>query len=191
MPLPMPLTENDILDLIATEPERMAVLNQVAALELPDCWIGAGFVRNLVWDHLHGFDDRTPLNDVDVIYFDAANVSKVMESKIKNSLAQANPKIKWDVKNQARMHEANNDPPYVSTPDALNYWPETATAVAVRLWQAGSDRLELAAPFGIDDLVNLIVRPTPAFTGRPEQFQRRQAEKNWRAVWPRLTIHSF
>jgi uncharacterized protein len=31
---------------------RWGALGLVMALGLPDCWIGAGFVRHAVWDHL-------------------------------------------------------------------------------------------------------------------------------------------
>ena len=42
-------------------------LRAVHHLGLPDCWVGAGFVRALVWDHLHGYNEATPLDDVDLI----------------------------------------------------------------------------------------------------------------------------
>ena len=184
----MSLTEPDILNLIAADPERMGILRAVAALDLPDCWVGAGFVRNLVWDHLHGFETPTPLNDVDVIYFDPANISKETEDRIANTLRQNLSEHRWDVKNQARMHVVNNDPPYSSALDALKYWPETATAVAVRLWDIDSDRLELAAPLGIGDMINLIVRPTPNFIARAQAYQQRLREKNWKANWPLLNV---
>lgn len=62
-----------IQELIQADPERMPLLKTVAALALPDCYIAAGFVRNMVWDYLHDYD-ATPLNDVDVVFFDRAIV---------------------------------------------------------------------------------------------------------------------
>lgn len=56
-------------DLIEQDPQRMQILTAVASLKLPDCYVAAGFVRNRVWDHLHG-NSHTPLSDVDIIYFD-------------------------------------------------------------------------------------------------------------------------
>lgn len=49
----------------------MQLLTAVASLALPDCYVAAGCVRSLVWDHLYGYK-RTPLNDVDVVFFDRA-----------------------------------------------------------------------------------------------------------------------
>ena len=43
------------------------------------------------------------------------------------------PTIPWSVKNQARMHIANNIPPYSSAVDAISKFPETATALGVKL----------------------------------------------------------
>ena len=43
-----------IEELMFLDQQRMEMLKVVAGLALPDCCIAAGFVRNLVWDHLHG-----------------------------------------------------------------------------------------------------------------------------------------
>ena len=81
------------------------------------------------------------------------------------------------------MHVRNGVPPYIDTADACARWPETATAVAAR-WSNGD--VELLAPHGVEDLVSLIVRPTPAFMGRRDEIVRRIATKNWRVRWPKL-----
>ena len=44
--------------LLLNDPVRMNALYAVQALELSDGWIGAGFVRDAVWDHLHGYGQR-------------------------------------------------------------------------------------------------------------------------------------
>jgi hypothetical protein len=43
---------------------------------------------------------------------------------------------------------------------AIRCWPKTATASAARL---GGTRVEVLAAHGVQDLVSLIVRSTPAF----------------------------
>ncbi|MEE9480708.1 MAG: nucleotidyltransferase family protein, partial [Kiloniellales bacterium] len=65
-------SEQQLCAWIAEDPWRMDCLAALAALALPDAWIGAGFVRNLAWDRLHGFAAATPLADVDVLIFDSA-----------------------------------------------------------------------------------------------------------------------
>jgi hypothetical protein len=36
----------------------MDILHIAEKLKLPDCMIGAGFVRNKVWDHLRGYKNE-------------------------------------------------------------------------------------------------------------------------------------
>ena len=57
-------------DLLRADPMRMACLRAARELALPDWALGAGFVRNLIWDHLHQKTVPTPLNDIDLIYLD-------------------------------------------------------------------------------------------------------------------------
>lgn len=161
-------------------------LAAVAALDLPDCWIGAGFVRAPVWDMLHGYATPTAVPDIDVIYFDPDDPDPAAEAEFETRLRGAHPGLPWSVRNQARMHLRNGDDPYRDSGDAVGKWPETATAVAARLGADGKPAL--LAPHGVADLLGLVVRPTPHFQRRMAVFEQRVAAKNWTAVWPRLRI---
>lgn len=147
-------------------------------------YLGGGLVRNAVWDHLHGYSSATPIDDVDVVYFDSLGSTKEHDRAIEQKLRNAIPNLKWSVKNQARMHEPNQDEPYHSLEDAVSQWPETATAIVVRLISDGE--LDIIAPHGYSDLFRLIVAPTTRFRAKPERYQQRIREKNWSAQWPRL-----
>jgi uncharacterized protein len=172
--------------IIAHDKVRMALLAKVEALELPDCWIAAGFVRAAVWDHLHGNPATPPTGDIDVIWFDAGQPSEQADREIERWLAAQAPDHVWSVKNQARMHSRNGDPAYTSCADAMRVWPETATSVAVRLSRGD---IEVSAPHGLGDLFGLILRPTPAFAGpKREVFRQRVTEKRWLEIWPRLRL---
>lgn len=183
----MQSVNREFLDLIAGDPERRACLAAVAALDLPDCWIGAGFLRNPVWDHLHGFHAATPLNDIDVVYFDPKTPDPAREQVLEAELAERLPGRPWSVRNQARMHQRNGDRPYRSTADALTYWLETPTALAMR-WQPDSGP-EMLAPFGLDDLYALIVRPTAhAKAHRMTAYHARVTAKNFAKTWPKTKV---
>ena len=67
--------------------------------------------------------------------------------------------------------------------DALCHWPETCTAVAAR--SIGAE-IELLAPFGVDDLISLAVRPTPAFADKIAAYRARVVREAWHARWPKL-----
>lgn len=173
--------------ILANDPQRCAVLGQVRSLELPDCWVGAGFIRNAVWDHLHDRPPSRHSGDVDVIWFCPERARLGDDQEIEAALRALDPMVDWSVKNQARMHLRNGDAPYTSAIEAIGSWPETATAVSARLTADGS--CEIAAPFGLGDLFDLVLRPTARFAGekRPMYLDRIQS-KRWLAIWPRLRI---
>ncbi len=169
------------------DPLRMSALNAVRAMKLNDGWIGAGFVRDAVWDRLHGMVPGAVFGDVDVVWFDAKLHDATHDKEREKRLCQLLPSLDWSVKNQARMHHRNGHAPYRSTEDALRYWPETATAVAVRL---GEDKtIDVIAPYGLDDLFELRLKPTPSFKGDTLTiFNQRVVEKRWQERYWMLTL---
>ncbi len=181
------LTENDIVALIQADRWMMDVLESARSLVLPDWMIGAGFVRNKVWDYLHGVESETvPTNDIDLIYYDASCIDEAIE-KVYDRQLSALMDVEWSVKNQARMHLKHGlDQPFQSTEHALSEWVETPTCVAVRLESDGV--LRFFAPHGIEDLVHLIVRPTPAFRNRMDVFDERVQSKGWLRRWGKLQV---
>ena len=176
-----------VADVIAGSPWHMRALRTVRKLGLPDGMIGAGFVRNAVWDRLHGFDAFTPLSDIDVLYFDPTHADAMRDGDIENDLNVLMPGCPWSVRNQARMHIRNNDRPYVSSEDALSHWLETPTCIALRL--ESDDTLKIIAPHGVRDLLSLDVRPTPSGLRKPDIYKSRIEAKDWGAKWPKLKIH--
>ncbi len=98
-----------------------------------------------MWDALHGYAEPTPIADVDVLFFDADEVTRERECAIEAALAEAMPGVPWSVKNQARVHRRDGDAPYADTADALRFWLEIPTAVAIRIREDGGALL-LAQP---------------------------------------------
>lgn len=180
------MNEEFFINLIKKDLWRMEVLTAVQSLNLPDWLIGAGFVRNPVWDSLHNLEKQTPITDIDVAYFDPNDLSEETEIKYQKILAQ---KIEadWSVTNQARMAQINNqDTNYLSTEDAISHWPETATSIGVTMLPDYS--LKIIAPHGLDDLFSLKLRMTPHFGGGYDAFLTRIEEKQWLSKWPMLQI---
>ena len=177
------MTEADIPARIERDAWMMSVLRAAAALALPDWWIGAGFVRNKVWDVLHGVE-RRPHGDIDLVYFDPSDRRETTERCHDARLETLFATGEWSSKNLARMHEKNGDAPYASALDGIAHWPETATAVAVKLDDAG--RVVVRATHGADDLLGLTVRPTPKYQHRLDVYRARIAGKRWEERWPKL-----
>lgn len=173
------MTEQDILDLIQNDEWMMNVLQVARDLDLPDWMIGAGFVRNKVWDYLHGYKNKTPTNsDIDLVYFDLANKSKEIEEQYDRKLKKILD-ADWQTKNQARMGN------YESTEDAVAHWPETVTAIGVKI---EDEKLKLIAPYNINDLINLTIKMSPKFTGGVERIKERMEKKEWLKKWPKLKV---
>jgi hypothetical protein len=162
-------------------PWCMQALQAVAQLGLPHCCIGAGAVRKLVWDALHGYAQPSALGDIDVAYFDAHDVRAESEVRLRQRLETVLPGVPWDVCNQARVHLWFEDhfgyavPPLLSLDDAIASWPEFATAVGI------------VAPHGLDDLFNMVIRRNPARISE-DGYAQRLASKDYAARWPRVTI---
>ena len=150
-----------ILELLASDSDIRAILEINRSLELKDSWLAAGCVRNFIWNMLSerpGFDSET---DVDVIFFDPtyAEAETIgLEAKLKADW----PQYRWELRNQAYMHRHSpGTAPYKNACEAMSKYPERYTAIGLRL--LANDKLELFAPYGLEDILNFQVRPTPHF----------------------------
>ena len=176
--------EQQIIEWITQDEARMQALRAVKTLGLEDECLAAGFVRNLVWDRLHGYQQTTPLNDIDVVYFNPHDLNPLTDLDYEQRL-NAIVALPWSVKNQARMHLKYGRAPYRSTRDAISYWVETETAIGVRLDE--HDALELVAPLGVDSLFAFTISANPQH-GQPEVLLARAEQKGWITRWPKLRI---
>ncbi|MFI8416722.1 nucleotidyltransferase family protein [Serratia sp. NPDC078593] len=176
--------QQHIFTWLQQDADRMAALRTARRLGLNDWCLGAGFVRNLVWDRLHDFHAPTALNDIDVIHFDVARPHPARDRMLETRLQQWLP-LPWSVKNQARMHLRVGRAPYLNTEDAISFWPEVETAVGVRL--NADDSLSLIAPFGLHALFAQTLTFN-AKNGDVAAFQHRVTRKRWLQQWPRLKI---
>lgn len=170
---------------LANDQKRMQALNIAASYNLPDWCLAAGFVRNLVWDQLHGYPRSTPLNDLDLIYFCSSDISEQRDQQLEQQLIDQTA-LPWSVKNQARMHLRNNDRPYTSTADAMSYWVEVETVVGASLTANGG--LQIIAPLGLQSLFDLTITLNPK-KHKVQDFQQRIVEKKWLELWPKLTVN--
>ncbi|KEO60313.1 hypothetical protein DT23_13325 [Thioclava indica] len=174
-----------VADLLMRDRRRWQAMGLVEALDLPQGCIGAGFVRNLVWDHRHGGARDCRQEDIDVLFYDQDITDAEYDAEIEATLRESAPDLNWSVKNQARMHLRNQDAPYISVENAMRFWPETATAIAAV--RSGNDCI-IIAPFGLSDLDRLILRPTSAAPHKVAAFLARVRAKNWRTRWPKVQV---
>ncbi len=182
-------THADLIQIVRSSSGLMAALHAVRDLKLGSWAIGAGAVRNAVWDRLHGFSERTTLQDVDVVFFDSDDLSPQTEQRLQVKLAQALPDVRWDVTNQAAVHlwyEAQFGhavTPLTSLQEGISTWPEYATCLGVCLRR--DDQLEVIAPHGLDDLFSMVVRWNPDRVSADAYLQRIQ-QKRFSNRWPQV-----
>jgi len=173
-----------IIKLVERDELRLKAIACVRSLNLPDCYLAAGFVRNLVWDFLHQKLIPTPLNDVDIIYFDQNEANPNTYQAYELTLNKLMPQLNWQVKNQALMHQRNNDVPYTSSLDAMSFWPEKETAVGIR--QLSNGNFECISAFGFESLFNLQITYNPKRL--KSVFEYRINSKGWLTTWHKLVV---
>jgi hypothetical protein len=185
------LLEDRLEDILRASPRLMQVLEGARELDLPDWLVFSGAVYQPVLNRLTGRDLDHGLKDYDLGYFDASDLSYEAEDlAIRRVAAAFQPPLRElvEVRNQARVHlwfEAKfgePDDPLASTAEALERFTSATFAVGVRL--EADDRLTVAAPFGLDDLFALRLRPNPR---RATNGIARTAASAV-ARWPELTM---
>ena len=182
--------ETKLIQIIRQQDWLMGALKIVRDLKLPDWYIAAGAIRNSVWNYLHNLPTTSHQQDVDVVYFDSSDMNGEREKSSEEILRNKLPNLKWEVVNQARghlfEHGQKERPPAKSSCESIAYWSETPTCVGVRL--EDDDSFTICAPHGLDDLMNLVVKPIPQPYQNLFLYQERIAEKKWDKFWPKLKI---
>ena len=178
-------------DILRTVPDLMRVLGVARDLDLPDWLVFSGAVYQPVWNHLTGRPLDHGVKDYDLAYFDAADTSWGAEDRVIRRVAAAlEPPLRdrVEVRNQARVHlwfEAKFGeayPPLADAAEALARFTAPAFAVGVRL--EADDRLTVVAPFGLEDLFAMRLRPNPL---RPSAALARTIA-GVKGRWPEIVV---
>lgn len=183
--------EQELKEIIYSNNWFMEVLRIVRDCNPPNWFVGGGVIRNIVWDKLHGYNKPTELKDIDVAIYDISDLSAKRDEEIQEKLKKYLPKENWEVTNQAAVHlwyencfgyKVN---PLESSEDAISTWPETATCIGIRLIK--DDSLVIVAPYGLDDLFNLILRRNQKRITQ-DIFLSRLKEKRICDKWPKVRV---
>ena len=185
--------EGRLAAILRQAPGLMRVLATARDLDLPDWLIFSGAIYQPVWNHLTGRALEHGLNDYDLAYFDGSDLSYEAEDAVIRRVAAAfEPPLRTlvEARNQARVHLWFEDhfgeayAPLTCTAEAVGRFTAPAFAVGARLESDGAIRI--IAPFGLEDLFALRLRPNPV---RPSAAFGRTAEKA-RRRWPEIAIEA-
>lgn len=187
--------EDRLREIVRATPTTWQVLRTVRELDLPDWMIFSGAVYQPVWNHLTGRDPAYGVKDYDVAYHDDSDTSYEAEDVVIQRVAAAfEPPLRElvEVRNQARVHlwfekKFGADEPYPPLEDsaaALKRFVATAFCVGVRL--EADDTLSVWAPFGLEDLFAMRLRPNPLRVKGAGGWARTTGSA--KARWPEITI---
>jgi len=176
--------------IVAANPLFAPFLARWSSIALPDCWLSGSTMAQTGWNLRLGLPPAHGLADIDLVHFDAADLSHEGEAREAQRIRAlfADVPLRIDIKNQARVHLwyagtfGNPIPPYRSIAHAIATLPTTASAVAIR---PAADGLAVLAPFGLTDLLDCLVRPNKAQITRI-LYEAKVAK--WRTRWPGLTV---
>ena len=177
--------------IVRADPDLMTVLEGVRAEGLNDWLIFSGAVYQSVWNHLTGRPAGHGVKDFDVGYFDADYSWDAEDAVIRRVAARFEEPLKSrvEVRNQRRVSEwfpqkfGQDWPPVSQTAEALTRFVAPAFAIGVRL--EADDRLTVAAPFGLDDVFAMVIRPNPT---RPLAADWDRVVEKLVARWPELKV---
>lgn len=177
-----------VIQIIKSTNYLMKILKLIYDLNLPQCALASGSIRNTVWQVLSQQPVK-PISDIDVVFFDP-NRPKYDDQVIQTKLTKIAPEYIWQVKNEAYMHtyDFENAQPFTSVRDAISHFVETPTCIGAYL---KVNNLKLITPYGVNDLVNLQCRPIPSFqkdNAHLAIYRERVQRKGWAQRWPLLTI---
>jgi len=177
--------------ILHSSPLLIEVLRGLREDGLPDHLLVAGAIYNQVWNRLTGRPDLTGINDIDVFYFDARDLSCEAEDVVIRRLAArfSHLPLPVQVRNQSRVHlwfpQKFGVPfaPLRSSGEMLGRYASRTHAVAARL--EADDSLTIVAPFGLDDIFSFRITPNPVLMNKPAHDAKGARAKS---VWPELTV---
>ena len=177
-------------NIVRSSPILSTALERWSSISLPDCWLSGTVIAQTAWNYILNLPYHHGLADIDLVYFDANDLSAEAErrqsARVRDILSDV--PIWIDAKNEARVHLWYESKfgypiaPYTSVTRAIATFPTTAGAVGIRPTEAG---LSIFAPFGLSDLLGLIVRPNK--TQITQAIYERKTAR-WRPLWPQLLI---
>lgn len=185
--------EKELIKILEKNKSLQSILDRAEGLNLPGWYVGSGGITQTVWNIKHNFDPEKGIVDYDLVYCDTEDTSLETQDLIEKKgeeLFEGVP-VPVEIVNEARVYlwykkelgyDRDQDP-YNSTEEAIQVWPTTATAIGVRKEKNG--KYKIFAPFGLDDLFNLVVRPNK---GKVSEMVYNKKVDRWSNIWPNLKV---
>jgi uncharacterized protein len=176
---------------IRSDGDLMHLLQALRGIGLPQWRLVAGCLYQTVWNVLSNKPRGWGIQDYDVIYFDDNDLSWNAEDAVIRRVTAATADCVGPVqlRNQARVHlwfEGRfgvRYPPLRCGDESLERYASVVHAIGVRLEDQG--RLDIAAPFGLEDLFAMVIRPNRALDNAGSHVRKAARAQ---AMWPEVTL---
>lgn len=177
--------------IVRADPGLMHVLTTARDLGLNDWRVFSGAAYQSVWNAVTGRPAGYGIRDYDLGYFDPDTSWDAEDMVIRRVAAAFEPPFRElvEVRNQARVHIwfrgkfGERYEALSGTDEALSRFVAPAFAVGVRLEPGGE--ISVAAPFGLEDVFDMVLRPNPT---RPVAKGWDKAVRNARGRWPEIRV---
>lgn len=182
---PAPEQDRALREIISGSALLMSVLETARAMDLPDWWLVSGAIYQTVWNHLTGRPEGHGLKDLDLFYFDP-DTSYEAEDRVIKAARFPGP-VPVEIRNQARVHLwypqrfGQPYPQLTNSAQAIALFAGRTHCLGVRLGQ----RLEIHAPYGLDDMFSFRVTPNALLNNRATHEAKAARQQ---ALWPELTV---
>jgi hypothetical protein len=177
--------------IVRSDDDLIRLLGRLRTIRLPQWRLVAGCLYQTVWNVLTGRPRGTGILDYDFIYFDGDDLSWEAEDAVIRHVTEATSDCVGPVeaRNQARVHlwfESRFGVPYLPlrcADEALQRYASIVHAVGIRLEH--DDRLDIVAPFGLDDLFAMVIRPNRTLDNAVSHTRKAARAQS---IWPEVTI---
>lgn len=187
-------SEAEFLRLIQRNPAVREILDRLDSLNVPDAWLASGCLFQTVWNVLAGDDPARAIKDYDVFYYDRSDTSVEAEERVAHRAATLFSDLDCaiDIRNQARVHTwyesefgVHGYPELTKSTDGIDHFLAVCCMVAVRREASGD--IGLYAPFGVDDVLDCVMRQNPWYPNAPRDCYEKKAAR-WSSLWPALRV---
>ncbi|CZS77283.1 unnamed protein product [Fusarium graminearum] len=169
----------------------MVVLSRAAEMKLPNWYLAAGALTQTVWNVMTNRDPEQGIDDYDLIYFDASDLSWEAEDAViqKGKELFKDIPVEVEIRNQARVHLwyekkfGRPCPQHHSSEAAMTAWGTNTALIGVSLRDDGE--WDIFAPWGLSDMFTLVVRPNQQIM--TEETYNKKTQR-WIKLWPEITI---
>ncbi len=177
------MDKGPFIDAVLSNPVNRSILSRLPELGLSDIWLASGSVFQTVWNRLMGRAPQWGVKDYDVCYFDAESSWKAEDATIRRAAAIfSDIAADIELRNQARVHLWYPEkfgmayPQFERATDRIDRFLARVAQIGIR---SVNYDYELCAPNGLNEISEMVVRPSLCSNFRADIYEAKAA--SWKS----------